>query len=260
VAVADIVFVAPHFDDVALSCGGLVAAKAESESPLIVTIFGGQPTEVSNPFAKELHANWQLGDESVVAQRRAEDECAAGQLGATVRTHWFGWLDAIYRNECYDSNEALFGRPDRLDIDLPREIADALSHLAADQYVMPLAVGNHVDHQIVYEAGQILTNQGYDIWNYLDVPYSIDRGALQEHLAELEIVERWRVFLNDEWLERRLAAIDCYPSQLPVIFQRWGSHRDAIVRFATEQGDGEPVEIYLRVKGELSNGTAEARR
>lgn len=68
------------------------------------------------------------------------------------------------------------------------------------------------------------------------------------------------MFLNDEWLERRLAAIDCYPSQLPVIFQRWGSHRDAIVRFATEQGDGEPVEIYLRVKGELSNGTAEARR
>ncbi|MGN6673994.1 MAG: PIG-L deacetylase family protein, partial [Thermomicrobiales bacterium] len=41
-------FLAPHYDDVALSCGGTVALLAgQGARPLVVTVFGGDPSSVT---------------------------------------------------------------------------------------------------------------------------------------------------------------------------------------------------------------------
>src|SRR4051794_35360271 len=91
------VYVAPHYDDVALSCGGTVAMDARTGAPLIVTVFAGQPDGSLSAFAHLQHAQWGVSEAEVIAQRRREDACAAAALGASVATRWLDFLDAIYR-------------------------------------------------------------------------------------------------------------------------------------------------------------------
>src|SRR5438876_1587513 len=81
------VFVEPHFDDVALSCGGTVHALASrGERVLVVTVFAGNPgvgTRVTD-FAAGQHARW--GDAlDPIAARLAEQEAAMAVLGADWR-------------------------------------------------------------------------------------------------------------------------------------------------------------------------------
>jgi hypothetical protein len=49
----------------------------------------------------------------------------------------------------------------------------------------PLAVGGHVDHRIVREAGLLLGRQGWPVPLYEDVPYVMREGAVDQALAEI---------------------------------------------------------------------------
>ena len=78
------VYLSPHLDDVALSCGGRIWQQAQTgDSVLVVTIFAGAPPPdvPLSPFARELHARWgYLSDADVV--RREEDQASLTHLGA----------------------------------------------------------------------------------------------------------------------------------------------------------------------------------
>src|SRR5690348_5097862 len=109
----DKIFLSPHFDDVALSCGGMVAmASAEGERVLVVTVCAGlPPREARSALTDKVHRARGFADGTTyVTARREEDRAAATILGA--RVEWGRSLDAIYRNPVhYDRSVTLLGPP-----------------------------------------------------------------------------------------------------------------------------------------------------
>jgi LmbE family N-acetylglucosaminyl deacetylase len=106
------VFLSPHFDDVALSVGGLVWQQVQQGDQVeIWTICGGNaPT--NRPltlFAKNIHSRWKLGDDAPNL-RALEDENACLQLGASHRR--FPWPDCIYRYDPITNKPIINSEPD----------------------------------------------------------------------------------------------------------------------------------------------------
>lgn len=245
--VARPVFLSPHYDDVALSCGGIVALAARLSSPLIVTVFGGQPKGEESAFARFQRERWGLDASDVVAARRREDHCAARALGATVETRWFDYLDAIYRHPAYDSDAALFGRVLPADAGLASRIAEQVVSLDASEVHVPLALGGHVDHRIVRAAARRLVAYGLPVWGYLDIPYVL-RATQEEVASSTAGLSSRRVILDDDALRRRQQAVACYTSQLPVLFRDIGDPDAAVRGYLERLGDGRAAEIVYRLE------------
>lgn len=241
-------FLAPHYDDVALSCGGTVAALGQrGATPLVVTVFGGAPAATDlTAFARWQHERWGTGAGDTIATRLDEERAAATILGCATATLPF--LDAIYRGAAYLSDEALFGAVDPADAALPEQIATALLALpalaaadpAAATIFVPLAIGNHVDHQIVYGVGRTLAARGWRVYAYEDFPYAVlDDAAPRRHAAiagEIGAAETWPVGAT---LARRVGAIAAYRSQLPVIFRFTADWPRVIAAHARALGAGQ---------------------
>lgn len=263
------IFLAPHYDDVALSCGGTVAALASADgrrgnpapvaggrSPLVVTIFGGTPAADNlSTFARWQHERWGTDGSDTVAVRREEEAAAAAALGCATRA--LPYLDAIYRGEQYLSDDALFGPvlPDDRPL-VEQLVADvaALPGLAATRdatLYVPLAIGNHVDHQIVYEVGQALATRGLRVLGYEDFPYAILGAAREERLGALSgALGRPVVVPIAGTLARRIAAIGAYRTQLPTIFRFTADWPGAVTASAIAAGGGaDPAERYWPLLG-----------
>ena len=77
------IYLSPHFDDVALSVGGLLWEQSQAgERVSIWTICGGDPPPGDfSPFAEALQARWETGAQSMII-RRAEDIESCHLLGA----------------------------------------------------------------------------------------------------------------------------------------------------------------------------------
>jgi LmbE family N-acetylglucosaminyl deacetylase len=220
------IFLSPHYDDVALSCGGTVARLADSgPTPLIVTVFAGTILdELLTEFATWKHARWSIASvDEVQTQRQAEDLVAAALLGCRVQ--WLGYPDAIYRANRYSSDAELFGAIDRTEHGLIELITDEVRSLPEwrDEITIyvPLGVGEHVDHQLIYAVGQQLAAGGTRVLAYEDCPYAIHTpAAVERRLARLagEVGPAEYVAIGAA-IERRINAIYAYQSQLPVIFR-----------------------------------------
>src|SRR5579884_3009718 len=213
------VFVEPHFDDVALSCGGSVQVfAARGEAVLVVTLFAGNPGRAAalTEFAAGQHARWGAAGDPI-AERQAEQRAALDLLGAD----WLPlpWLDAIYRGDQYRSDDELFGvvKPD--DVGLADEIAARLREVALRHpdatWRAPMAVGNHVDHQIALRASAALPG----LLLYEDFPYvAREPGALAKRVAELGAHPGPTVPLSPDLLDRKVEAIARYRSQIATLF------------------------------------------
>ena len=77
------IYLSPHFDDVALSCGGLVWEQVQAgDSVSIWTVCSGNaPGGELSPFAEELLLRWEA-DQDATAQRRLEDIHSCQRLEA----------------------------------------------------------------------------------------------------------------------------------------------------------------------------------
>jgi LmbE family N-acetylglucosaminyl deacetylase len=194
-------FIRPHYDDVPLSCGSTVALLAkEGREPHMVTV-----------FASEL-----------LPQMVGEFAAAAHALGCDVR--WLGLPDAIYRNR-YTSDHELFGPLPAEEGELASHLAEEIRHLPewreSNRVFVPLGIGSHVDHQLVFEAGRCLAAQGVEVYAYEDCPYAIHTSeGRRTRLAALDgkVGDPVLVPIADT-LEQRLEAIACCASQVPVIFR-----------------------------------------
>jgi LmbE family N-acetylglucosaminyl deacetylase len=232
------VYLSPHLDDAALSCGGLIHQQVMAgQRPLVITLFAGRPpTDVElSAFAQSQHARWgDPGD--IVATRWAEDQAALAALGADYLR--LDYPDCIYRGQghtsepvpnggprwFYTSEEAIFGRAHPAEEALPAELADTLTEFIppGDGVTLyaPLTVGNHVDHQLAFAAALFLKAQGWQIRLYEDYPYAETEGAVSEALAA-QGVGHWQMMtvpLADDDLTAKVEAIACYASQLDTLF------------------------------------------
>jgi LmbE family N-acetylglucosaminyl deacetylase len=256
------VYLSPHLDDAVLSCGGRIWRQAQAgDRVLVVTIFAGRPSPdvPLSPFAQALHAIWGLVD--ATAARREEDAAALALLGAEA-VYW-PYTDCIYRQTPdagfpYASEEALFGEVHPSDEALIAELAGRFRALAlesASAIYAPLAVGRHVDHQIVHRAVAELE----DVTYYEDYPYAGKPGALEDvgQIANLPptFSEQWQaelVALSPQALEAKIAAIACYSSQFIALGWANAEEMAAAVRaFAGQTGDGAPAERYWRSSRKL---------
>jgi LmbE family N-acetylglucosaminyl deacetylase len=235
------IFVEPHFDDVALSCGGTVRGLADAGAPvLVVTLFAGSPgreAEVTD-FAAGQHERWGGADDPIEA-RRAEQRAALELLGAA----WLplDWLDAIYRGDQYLSDGDLFGPVKSGDAGLAAEIGTRLGALRGQNpgasWCAPLGVGNHVDHQLALAACRDFPG----LRLYEDFPYAARPGAVARRAAEIGARPAERVDVSGQ-LGAKIEAIGCYPSQIPTLFGDAESMARAVRDFARE--DEMDVERY----------------
>jgi len=221
------VYLSPHLDDAVLSCGGAItAAVAHGEQVLVLTVCAGAPTPEAplTPFARSVLA--RIGHptpaESMQA-RRSEDEAAARCVGAD--TFWLDDLDAIYRDATYDTEAALFAAPapgDRLAESLQEELGALLERWPDAVLYAPLGIGEHIDHQLAHAAAAALAAAGHRVTFYEDFPYvAWDPSALERRLAHLGGRDAFTaeiVPLDEAALERRIAGIACYASQLGLLF------------------------------------------
>ncbi|MEZ4506381.1 MAG: SelB C-terminal domain-containing protein [Thermomicrobiales bacterium] len=80
-------FISPHYDDIALSCGGTAALVAEAGKDAVVALLFGDhpdPDQPMTPFADHMHAEWGMSADEVIAGRRAEEASRPEFLGCVM--------------------------------------------------------------------------------------------------------------------------------------------------------------------------------
>lgn len=215
------IYLSPHLDDAALSCGGAIAAHAgRGERVLVLTICTAAPAPDTrfSSLAREFHTFWRLSAAEVVAARLREERAALDLIGAD--TLWAGRLDAIYRYPAaYHSRATLFGTPaadDPLLPDLEGLFASLRERVPGARVYAPLGVGLHVDHQITFRAARSVW--GEELVYYEDFPYVARPGALETRLGLLDEPLRPITQAIDTTLGIKIAAIAAYASQLDELF------------------------------------------
>ncbi|MCX6017887.1 MAG: PIG-L family deacetylase [Chloroflexi bacterium] len=239
-------FLSPHLDDIALSCGGLVhQLTGAGERVVIVTVCTGDtPRGVAlSEAARHVHWEWQLGEDNPYAARRAEDERVCAVLGAEP-LH-LGFLDAVYRVDAH-------GAPLYTRNFIGGAVQDADWHgmyfaliarlrplIAAAQHVYcPLAIGGHVDHVLVRSAAEAATVRR-PVY-YEDYPYAQKIAAGQLLAVDLAALTRGlspqRVTLSSEDVDARVKAIERYRSQQFALFEDAASMPAKVRAYVAEAG------------------------
>ncbi len=223
------IFLSPHFDDVVYSCGGTLGVQASvGLHPLVITVFGGAPEQGAplSAFAMNIHRRMGFSQDvnAAVQTRRREDAAAMELLG--VDYLWLDYPDAIYRgNPAYytDDSQLIGGEVNPGDRWIDEELAELLvslrNRLPDTVWYAPLAVGRHVDHQIVCSAADRLTELGARVNLYEDFPY-VERfsGSLLERLDEFGNTLEPGLVEMSEMLPLRLQASAKYASQTGLNF------------------------------------------
>ena len=212
------VFLSPHLDDAVLSCGGMIHQLVRAGHAVqVITVFAGDPAPGPlTPFARQLHNRWG----ACYADRRREDLESLSGIGAQA-VHW-PYPEAAYRRQSgtgaamYDSEESIFGEVHASDAEVMASIASRLRSIDSQaQWLVPLAAGHHVDHQIVRAAAESARR---DLVYYEDYPYAEAPEKLAEALGRGPWTPDW-IVLSDDALRAKVAAIRAHRSQLSTFFR-----------------------------------------
>jgi LmbE family N-acetylglucosaminyl deacetylase len=249
-------YLSPHPDDVVLSCGGMIWQQVQrGETVAVVTIFAASPS-LSSPlssFAQSLHDRWHasappgMDFSDPPAVRRAEDQRAFEALDPRVQLAHFPLADCIYRihpvieEALYASEEAIFGEVHPAD-----PAKDSLATLAAvpssSIVYSPLAVGHHVDHQIVRTW---IDGWGLDadrVRYYEDYPYVTEPGALEAVIGQHQGWVPSVIPLGEPALQAKIRAVIEHASQISTFWE--GVERMKVeLRAHTEALGGERLWI-----------------
>lgn len=220
----DTIYLSPHLDDAALSCGGQIhGATAVNKQVLIVTIMAGDPppTLVASDFVRELHTRWGLANDAVQI-RREEDAAASHILGADF-VHW-SIPDCVYRLHpetgmpLYPTWDDVVTAVHPAESALIQKLASQLAHLPpATRIVAPLGVGNHADHLVTRQAAALCF--GRKLWYFEDYPYVQEAGALTAVVPAQTTEWQPRIIpLQPADLAAKAAAIAAYNSQISTFF------------------------------------------
>lgn len=241
-------FVSPHLDDVAFSCGGaLVRLGAEGWRAVLATVF----TEVvpdPTGFALECQLDKGLPPEAdYMAMRREEDRLFARRAGV-AELLWLDHPEAPHRG--YGSAPAIFGdvlAGDAVWKALVRDFRRLLDRHSPDLVFAPQALGGHVDHLHVVRA-LLETAPGDRVLWYRDTPYAIRSPDARPSPLLPTGLEEFGVDVAP-YLDKKLDAVAAYGTQLGFQFGGEGAMRGALARFAKEEaarlGRGGAAEAFL---------------
>lgn len=221
-------FISPHLDDAAFSCGGTFAGLGdENRQTILCTIFTksfSRPTGFA--LACQLDKNLPAAVD-YMNLRREEDLSAARILKAADVLH-LDFAEAPHRG--YESAAELFAGIKAGD-EIWREIAEKLCSLGESfkpQLIFaPQGLGNHVDHLQTIRAVRKVFPVEKTFW-YRDTPYAIRQPfARQSDLLPAKIADAF--YDVESYLEQKIRACAAYRSQINFQF-----------------GGAEKLEIRLR--------------
>ncbi len=247
----DAIYLSPHLDDVALSCGGQIFQRTRAgQRVLIVTITAGDPpASAVSDYAQSLHNRWQLVTDAVAA-RRAEDYAANAILGADT-LHW-SLPDCIYRYHpatgaaLYLSDSDIFGDVHPAELPIVTALSEQMAALPAHQQLyVPLTIGHHVDHQLTRTAAERAFAPSA-LTYYEDYPYAQQPDALAGVIpADRASWQATVIALDEAAIRAKIAAIAAFQSQFSTFFKDYADLEAQIRTFTTRTG-GECVWRQLR--------------
>ena len=206
-------FISPHLDDAAFSCGGTLARLAADDwQTILCTVF---TKSVPRPqgFALACQLDKGLSPEiDYMKLRRAEDYQAAKILNAGEVLH-LNFAEAPHRG--YQSAAELFAEVKKED-EIWKAVGEYLGLLndihQPDLIFAPQGLGNHVDHRQTIRAVGEFTDAEKIRW-YRDTPYSIRQpNALPADLP-LDNLSEMPLDITP-YLECKIAACAAYGSQI----------------------------------------------
>ena len=232
----DAIYLSPHLDDAALSCGGQIYQQTQAGNRvLIVTITAGAaPTTNLSAFAQGQHDSWELDVDPVEVRRREDIESSR-----RLSSEWLHWdvMDCIYRRHpetgaaLYTSDETLFGVLNSAESPLIQHLTQKLLDLPASTTIYcPLGLGNHVDHQLVRVSAE--TAFAHRLTYYEDYPYAQREGftglgsAWQSHT----------VALSNAAIDARIHAVNAFESQVDHLFGSSAQMADNICAYIAQVG------------------------
>ena len=182
-----LIVVSPHPDDAALSAGGYLGwtGNARSNRPRILLL---------DVFTRT--AWWRLSDPPdpgrVTSVRKAEESIVARMMGAELLM--LDLPEALLRG--YSMPDLFTAGPDERDRlvqeTLTRTVDELVSRHPGAAWMLPLAVGGHVDHRIARDATLAVIRSRVSaeyIVYYEDLPYAAERaaerGALEDYSEQV---------------------------------------------------------------------------
>ncbi|MCY4073164.1 MAG: PIG-L family deacetylase [Chloroflexi bacterium] len=250
-------FVSPHFDDGVFSCGGRIHQLTTAGEPVtVLTMMGGlHAGELpKSPILEDLHKRWMAGEDPLRA-RQAEDERALSRLNAE-HVH-IDLTDCVYRQVdgvlLYSSEESLFGSVHAADYALKVLEAVALPDPGRQLVLyLPLAVGHHVDHQIVRDWGIALLRDKPENWSlyfYAEYPYFNTERAITLALSKIGLpLREKRIKLDEADLAAKINAIACYDSQISTFWDSVEAMALDLRRSSLDPQTGQLVERYWEIE------------
>jgi len=230
------IFLSTHFDDVALSCGGMVWELARRGDPVeIWTICAGDPPadRPLTEYAQLLHGFWDIG-EDVPFKRSREDAACCQVLGASSSC-CYTVPDNIYRylpgtgEALIKENEDQMKPLEPSESSLIPPVTDFLRKNLPEacDLVAPLAIGSHRDHVLTRTAAERL---GGRLWHYADYPYLIYGEA---RLADFvpEGAEKFSIEVSADGLKAWQDGFACQRSQIPLLYTDEQDMRASIARY-----------------------------
>jgi len=239
-------FLSPHLDDVAFSCGAFLAQLADAGWHTVMATAFTATVLPATGFALACQVDKGLGPEvDYMALRRDEDRAAAAILGVSD-LRWLDLAEAPHRG--YGSAPELFGAiaaDDGAWRPLAAAIAALIDEMQPRLVVAPQGLGRHVDHQQMIRA--VLHVSPQRLAFYRDTPYAIREPGAVPFIRDVGLQDC--VVGIADGLERKIAASCAYGSQVGFQFGSPARLAAALREFAVREGRGRPAERFLASSG-----------
>jgi LmbE family N-acetylglucosaminyl deacetylase len=214
-----VIVFSPHIDDAVLDCcDHILEWQRNSTQVRVLTAFTLYSGDALSAWARSCLAASQCRSQGELEHRRAsEDMKVMGVLG--VPWNHLGLTDAAFRcvggKPIYPNSRAMFSgavSPD--DLVVENELRRAIiPFVDRSDFVVPLGVGNHVDHILVRQAVEKLVPAA-DIYYCLDYPYALSgRNWTGRHAVEVTTAKK-----SVKWMSTTKRRILACCSQMPQIF------------------------------------------
>ncbi len=217
-----IAILSPHLDDAVFNCcDHMLEWRRQGNDICVYTMFCSFQTRTVPDFQQEVMRKAGIATvEELEESRRQEDIRALKQLD--VRWLHLDFVDAGFRSHgdapIYENFQQLCsGKRDPHDDLLFEQMTEFVkTQIKAELILVPLCVGQHVDHQIVRQATEAAGCPG-KLRYYVDYPYARNpfRWRLQQFKEAIRAKKSIRLMSSNK---RKI--MGCYASQMFQLF-RW---------------------------------------
>ena len=216
-------FLAPHFSDIAWSCGGMIAL--DPSNSIVVNVFNLKPTkETKQKYKDFIQENYRKPEKKFQTMFKFTalkfDLAEALDRGRTPSTIFSKELTASEKELVYEIRDKIHALIDQ--------------HKITEIYC-PKAQRNQTDHFIVKEAVNKITKEVH-IFYYKDFPNFLPEDSDKTEV-NLELIK----FDITNVIEQKIAAISLYEKALKTFYQS----KEKIIALIRKN----PYEIYWKVIG-----------